>query len=163
MQNKPSKKTYYIGELSKKFNLSQRAIRFYEEMGLISPSRTSGGFRVYSECDVFVLKTILTLKELGMSICEIKSLFLPKSERSSFSMAALRLALSSRREGFSMKAREFANNVLKIDEILQTLSSCSCCVEDQGDANCKSCLDKRSSNGEELLPIIDPIIQTSEA
>lgn len=47
---------FQIGELSEKAGVSKRTIRYYEELGLIKPSRiTSGGFRLYSINDMLQL------------------------------------------------------------------------------------------------------------
>ena len=43
--------TYSISELAGEFDISTRTIRFYEEKGLISPERTSGGQRIYTRRD----------------------------------------------------------------------------------------------------------------
>ena len=57
--------TYAIGELAREFDITPRSIRFYEEQGLMSPSRT-GQNRVYLNKDRVRLKLILRGKR---SIC----------------------------------------------------------------------------------------------
>jgi len=65
-----------IGELSEATGLTQRTIRYYEELGLLPPpERTQGDFRVYTEQDVRRLREIARLKELlGFSLAEIKQI-----------------------------------------------------------------------------------------
>lgn len=67
--------TYPIGELSKMVNLSQRTIRYYEEIGLLqSIRRIEHGKRVYTDDDVRRLKFINRLKVLGLSLSEMVAL-----------------------------------------------------------------------------------------
>ncbi|XOV77726.1 MAG: MerR family DNA-binding transcriptional regulator [Aestuariibacter sp.] len=67
-------RTYSIGELSKEFDITPRSIRFYEEQGLLSPTR-NGQNRIYSNKDRVRLKLILRGKRLGFSLAETKTLF----------------------------------------------------------------------------------------
>ena len=67
-------KTFTISDLSKEFDVTPRAIRFYEDQGLISPSR-KGRRRIYKERDRIRLKLILRGKRLGFSLSEIKDIF----------------------------------------------------------------------------------------
>lgn len=64
-------KRYKIGEISQLSGLTLRTIRYYEEMGLLSAGRTSGGQRFYSDQDLVYLKRIIELKSLGFSLEEI--------------------------------------------------------------------------------------------
>ncbi|WP_348679951.1 MerR family transcriptional regulator, partial [Alcanivorax profundi] len=65
------KKTYSIGELAREFDVTTRTIRFYEDQGLVSPSRR-GQTRIYSPADRVTLKLILRGKRLGVSLAESK-------------------------------------------------------------------------------------------
>ena len=67
------KKTYSIGELAREFDVTTRTIRFYEDQGLVSPSRR-GQTRIYSPADRVTLKLILRGKRLGSSLAESKEL-----------------------------------------------------------------------------------------
>jgi DNA-binding transcriptional MerR regulator len=67
--------TYTIGELSRMVNLTQRTIRYYEEIGLLhSVRRIENGKRVYTDDDVRRLKFINRLKMLGLSLAEMVEL-----------------------------------------------------------------------------------------
>ena len=64
--------TYTIGELSRMVNLTQRTIRYYEEIGLLhSVRRIENGKRVYTDDDVRRLKFINRLKMRGLSLAEM--------------------------------------------------------------------------------------------
>lgn len=66
--------TFSIGELSKDFDVTPRSIRFYEEQGLLAPTRV-GQSRVYNKKDRVRLKLVLRGKRLGFSLGETKTLF----------------------------------------------------------------------------------------
>ena len=68
--------TYRIGDLAREFDLTPRAMRFYEDMGLLTPERagTGGSQRVYSSRDRVRLKLTLRAKRLGLSLTEAKAL-----------------------------------------------------------------------------------------
>ncbi|HEY1393195.1 MAG TPA: MerR family DNA-binding transcriptional regulator [Methylibium sp.] len=68
--------SYSIGELAREFDLTTRAIRFYEDCGLLSPERRgpNGRIRVYSARDRTRLKLTLRGKRLGLSLAEVKEL-----------------------------------------------------------------------------------------
>jgi DNA-binding transcriptional MerR regulator len=65
--------TFTIGELAREFDLTTRAIRFYEDCGLITPQR-SGRNRVYTQRDRTRLKLTLRGKRLGLTLAEVKDL-----------------------------------------------------------------------------------------
>ena len=64
-----------VGELSKQTGISVKTLHHYDEMNLLNPSlRSDSGHRVYSQKDLLRLQKILTLKELGISLGEIKEI-----------------------------------------------------------------------------------------
>jgi DNA-binding transcriptional MerR regulator len=65
--------TFSIGELARDFGLTTRAIRFYEDCGLLRPAR-AGKNRVYSARDRARLTLTLRGKRLGLKLAEIKDL-----------------------------------------------------------------------------------------
>lgn len=66
--------TFSISELSKEFSITTRSIRFYEDEGLLEPTR-KGQSRIYSRRDRVRLMLILRGKRLGFSLAEIRVLF----------------------------------------------------------------------------------------
>jgi DNA-binding transcriptional MerR regulator len=64
-------KTYSISDLSRYFDVTPRAIRFYEDQGLLSPERINAQ-RVYNDGDFIRLKLILRGKRIGFSLAELK-------------------------------------------------------------------------------------------
>jgi DNA-binding transcriptional MerR regulator len=65
--------TYTIAELAREFDLTPRAIRYYEDQGLITPAR-AGVQRVYTKRDRTRLKLTQRGKRLGLSLAEIREL-----------------------------------------------------------------------------------------
>jgi DNA-binding transcriptional MerR regulator len=68
--------TYSISDLAREFDLTTRAIRFYEDMGLLKPERSGPGGRnrVYSGRDRTHLKLTLRAKRLGLSLTEARDI-----------------------------------------------------------------------------------------
>ncbi len=68
--------TFTISELAREFDVTPRAIRFYEDRGLLAPRRAGAGGRqrVYAQRDRTRLKLTLRGKRLGLSLSEIRDL-----------------------------------------------------------------------------------------
>src|SRR6478609_11271460 len=68
--------TYTISDLAREFDLTTRAMRFYEDMGLLQPERSgpAGRNRVYSARDRTRLKLTLRAKRLGLSLTEARDI-----------------------------------------------------------------------------------------
>ena len=71
-----SSSTYSISDLAREFDLTTRAMRFYEDMGLLQPQREGAGGRnrVYTARDRTRLKLTLRAKRLGLSLTEAKEI-----------------------------------------------------------------------------------------
>ncbi|MCA9537885.1 MAG: MerR family transcriptional regulator [Myxococcales bacterium] len=70
-----TKEQMTIGQLAKRVDKTPRALRLYEEMGLIVPAgRSEGGFRLYGEDALARLQWILELVELGLPLAEIQNM-----------------------------------------------------------------------------------------
>ena len=65
--------TYSISDLARELDITTRAIRFYEEQGMLAPERR-GQERVYSAKDKVTLKLILRGKRIGFSLAECREL-----------------------------------------------------------------------------------------
>ena len=72
--DRKSMPTYTITELATEFAITPRTIRFYEDQGLLSPTREGSGHRIYAARERTRLKLALRGKRLGLSLAEIKSL-----------------------------------------------------------------------------------------
>jgi DNA-binding transcriptional MerR regulator len=67
------RETYTISDLSSEFDVTARALRFYEDQGLIAPER-QGLSRIYSKRDRARLAWILRAKRVGFSLAEIREM-----------------------------------------------------------------------------------------
>ncbi|WP_372592802.1 MerR family transcriptional regulator [Actinotalea sp.] len=66
---------HQIGEVAERTGLSLRTIRYYEEVGLVTPAtRSQGGFRLYGEVDVARLELVKRMKPLDFSLEEMRDL-----------------------------------------------------------------------------------------
>ncbi|MDD2900280.1 MAG: MerR family transcriptional regulator [Desulfuromonadaceae bacterium] len=64
-----------ISDLAEKLNITTRTIRLYEKMGLVEPpKRTEGKVRYYEKGDIKRFKFVLKVKQLGLSLEEMKEL-----------------------------------------------------------------------------------------
>lgn len=102
----PKPEQWTIAQLAREFALTTRAIRFYEDQGLITPERR-GSRRIYHARDRVRLKLILRGKRLGMSLAEIREILdlydADKTERSQLErfvevLASRRSLLEQQRE-----------------------------------------------------------------
>ncbi|MBZ5203062.1 MerR family transcriptional regulator [Planomicrobium chinense] len=107
------------GELSKLLNVSVRTIRYYDQIGLVEPSKKeAGGKRLYSKEDILNLQKILLLKSLNLSLEDSRQILAEQS------MAAVLLAhkaiLKEEIERFhaSLKHTQSLLNILDLQESL---------------------------------------------
>ncbi len=80
-----------IGEMAKLFGVTLRALRFYEDKGLISPKR-DGSTRLYTRRDKARLKLILLGRKIGFSLRDVKQI-MDLYDPSGTNMKQLRLTL----------------------------------------------------------------------
>jgi DNA-binding transcriptional MerR regulator len=110
--------TYSISDLAREFALTTRAIRFYEESGLVTPRR-NGRARVYGERERVRIKLILRGKRLGLALSEIRELLdLYEVARNERAQIAKFLALLADRRARLFQQKEDIDAVLaEIDGI----------------------------------------------
>ena len=64
---------YTIQKLAHLAGISTRTLRYYDQIGLLSPARTNeAGYRIYGAKEVDVLQQILFYKEMGLELARIK-------------------------------------------------------------------------------------------
>ena len=123
--------TYTITELAHEFDITPRAIRFYEDQGLLSPAREGAGGRnrVYAARERTRLKLTLRGKRLGLTLLEIKSLVdmydSPKDtagqlERFQAVLARHREMLEQQREDIEVTLAEILVHELECIRLLKT-------------------------------------------
>lgn len=109
---------YTIRDLAKEFDLTTRAIRFYEDLGLLQPNRRGPGgrVRVYSARDRTRLRLTLRAKRLGLSLTEAKELIdMYDSPRDTAAQLQRFLqVLAEHRRGLEQQLAELQANVSEV-------------------------------------------------
>jgi DNA-binding transcriptional MerR regulator len=109
--------TYSISELAKEFDITTRTIRFYEDKGLLSPSR-QGQTRIYSAGDRIILKLILRGKRLGFSLeqsGEIIKMYDPASNNQE-QLTRLVESIRTKREQLELQRHDIEIMMLDLQE-----------------------------------------------
>ena len=108
--------TYSISQLAREFALTTRAIRFYEDEGLLAPQR-NGRVRIYAERERVRIKLILRGKRLGLALSEIAELLdmyeVSRNERGQLSRFLLLLA--ERRARLLQQKEDIAATLAEIE------------------------------------------------
>ena len=109
--------TFTIGELAREFDLTTRAIRFYEDMGLLAPRR-AGLQRIYTARDRARLTLTLRAKRLGLKLTEAKEILdMYDSPRDTAAQLQRFLGvLGSHREQLEEQLAELQANLAEIRE-----------------------------------------------
>ena len=81
MDNSESK-PIQIGQLAKSLNITPRTIRYYEDIGLITPLRSANGYRAFRESDLHKLAFLARARGLGFSIEDCRKLLALYEDRS---------------------------------------------------------------------------------
>jgi DNA-binding transcriptional MerR regulator len=122
--------SYTITELAREFDVTPRAIRFYEDQGLLAPTRAGAGGRqrVYSQRDRTRLKLTLRGKRLGLSLQQIRELVdmyesrkdeQPQARRFLAVLAQHRAALEQQREDIEVTLAEIARHEAECRRLLK--------------------------------------------
>lgn len=116
-------RTYSISELAAEFDISPRAIRYYEERGLLAPRRSAGNQRVYTRGDRRRLKLILRGKRLGFSLDEIAEMIgMPETDLTEVEQIRRSLAYGrSKLEEIARRKKELAELEQDIRATMETL------------------------------------------
>ena len=90
---------YHTGQFAQKASVSIRTLRYYDKVGLLSPSLyTEAGYRLYTDADFLRLQQILALKFLGFSLDEIKHYLCIGPTILKESLALQRIMMQEKRE-----------------------------------------------------------------
>ncbi|WP_234117311.1 effector binding domain-containing protein [Clostridium hydrogenum] len=133
-----------ISEVSKKFSVSTRTLRYYEKIGLMESVKKDGyAYRTYDESAIIRLQQIIVLRKLRIPLKEI-SLIL-ESERASTAV-----------EIFQNKLNEISNEVSSLSTIKLVLEELSAHLRENSGVE----VSKRIMNNEEILKIVDSLTVT---
>ena len=98
-----AKTTWKVGELAKSTGLSVRTLHYYDEIGLLLPSQHTGsGHRLYTEADVARLQQVVSLRDLGFSLEQVREFLDRPGARP---QQVMRLHITRLREQMEMQRR----------------------------------------------------------
>lgn len=124
-------RTYTISQLAREFEVTPRALRFYEDKGLLTPRR-EGMNRVYSHRDRARLQLILRGKRVGLSLIEIKDILdLYKVDQRAQAQTALKsykariVALEAQREDIDAAIETLTDSIKQLETFLSKPASAS--------------------------------------
>ncbi|MBM73946.1 MAG: hypothetical protein CMK59_00990 [Proteobacteria bacterium] len=149
------KALYKIGELSKKTGKTHRALRLYEDIGLLKPhQRTQSGYRLYAEEALVQIRWIERLQTLGFSLPEIQRFVeeLRQQVKGVDLMNALRLFYVAKQEEINRTIEQLQLLQMELEKTLEFLSVCDGCHSKETLLGCLNCQkhDKDQSNWNEL-------------
>lgn len=113
--------TYSISDLSREFDITTRSIRFYEDQGLLAPTRR-GQTRIYSKGDRVRLRLIMRGKRLGFSLAEIKEtidLYDTTHGKSVIQLQQLLAIIDQKKQALDQQARDIAESQRELEDTRQ--------------------------------------------
>lgn len=149
-----------IGDFARLAGTNLRTLRYYEELGLLSPChRSQGGFRYYRQTDVNRVQMIRDLQELGLQLDRIRELISRRGEGESGQkfVARMRLALTEQDRMLSERLRSIGEQRQRIQVALLKLNECQTCANSPCAENnhCEPC----STSGEHLPDHLSALYQ----
>ncbi|WP_293682705.1 MerR family DNA-binding transcriptional regulator [uncultured Phenylobacterium sp.] len=121
---RPPYRTYSITQLCREFGATPRALRFYEEQGLLAPARRDTS-RVYSYKDRARLQMILNGRRVGLSIAEIRDILDLYDEEGEAAQSAEALRV------FKHRIEQLEAQRVEVDEAITTLKAAADRLERQ--------------------------------
>jgi len=139
-----SKKLLKIGEFARAAGTNLRTLRYYDELGLITPaSRSEGGFRYYRPTDVHRVHLIHDLQELGLHLDKIRELMgsRQRTEKRAAMLERVRAALSEHAALLAERMRTLESQRERVSMALGQLDSCEDCTYAPAEKNnfCEPC------------------------
>lgn len=157
----PAARELKIGDLAKATGKSARALRLYEEMGLLTPgTRTAGGFRVYGPEAVDRVRWISQLQELGFTLSDVQDMV-----KATASEGIPKEAMSRLQKQFRDKLSELNHQLERLTTLraevagaLHYLEGCGVCsTESEGPSACVSC----DEHGDHAPSLVRGVTQTA--
>ncbi|MDO6708585.1 MerR family transcriptional regulator [Photobacterium sp. 1_MG-2023] len=112
----------YIGEVSQRTGLSAKAIRLYEEMGLIRTLPRVNRYRTYSETDIEVLQLIAEAKQLGVTLNRLKGVI--RYQHGVVDWARIHQFLKDVRGELMAERQRLNAQIQQVEHCLATIHTC---------------------------------------
>lgn len=150
------KPLYKIGDVADMLATSIRAIRFYEEEGLLAPHRSEGGTRLYSDRHIARLRAILQMADSGYSLGTIRGLAQIREQHRTGedSQRAVTHQLGEILTGIDEQVQRLQALASQIKYARATVKKCAGCGNEPSTEGCPSCPVRRKLPEIELLNLI---------
>ncbi|MCM3741584.1 MerR family transcriptional regulator [Oceanobacillus luteolus] len=124
---------YLVGQLSKITDVSVRTLHYYDEIGLLTPSKKSDtGYRYYTKDDLIKLQQIIVLKKLGFKLSQIKPMILENTKTTK---------VETWKQVFEMEIGKIQEEKQRLDALEQSLHGVLHALELTGDVSTQFILD----------------------
>lgn len=136
------RETLSTGDMARLSNSTLRTVRFYEEEGLIEPQgRSEGGHRQFAPTELAKLQLALDLREAGLSIGDIKSLFELKSACNSPEDATEKMSniLEGQIEEMQKKISKLRGLREELTSMVEVIANCRSCENPEFPLRCTDC------------------------
>jgi DNA-binding transcriptional MerR regulator len=133
-----------IGQLARKTGKTVRALHLYEEMGLLNPARSEGGFRLYGPDELARVYWIGKLQKIGFKLAQIQGLLeaVGQSKNAPGAMDGVRSLFQSKLEQTRARLATLQQLEKDLSESLEYLEACHFCTEPATSA-CVDCAGER--------------------
>ena len=130
------------GDMARLSESTLRTVRFYEEAGLLEPVRRStGAHRLFHRRELSKLRLALDLREGGLSVQDVKSLFCLKADCTSPEEASQRMStvLNEKIECMQKKIAKLHQLRKELSEMIAAISECETCEDRSFPLGCGKC------------------------
>lgn len=145
-----------IGEVAEQLGTTPRALRFYEEEGLVTARRTVGGTRLYSTGDIARFRAILKLAHAGVPLTLIKDLSTTRDNFSSGEQASQNI--HSILTTLQIKIQEQTKALIKLEmelsDAAKTIQGCFKCTNPPTRRGCPECPVNQHLESSEILNLL---------
>ena len=157
-------KLYRVGDLAKKLGKTARALRFYEQLGLLLPqARTPAGYRLYSEDALIQVQWIEQLQGMGFSLGDIKKFLegLDQAHSRPSKMNQIRSFYEERLRETRDQIQKLIALEQELEYSLSTLDPCTRCDTSAQEHHCHGCLQETLAKQQntDLPAVLIPVVQ----
>lgn len=153
---KDQQQLFKIGNVADAVGTTIRAVRYYEEEGLIIPLRSEGGTRLYSQPHIDRLRAILRMTENGFPLAIIKTLAETRQQHrtGNDSQQAISKQLDQMLEGIHAQVKQLQGLSKLIGATRNTVQRCAGCKNKPTSKGCPDCPVKKHLADIELLNLV---------
>ena len=147
-----------IGDLAAAIGVTTQTVRYYEELGLVAPSRTKGGTRVYSTSDMDRLRAIQRLVRLDTPLATLSALARARPTSPTGDIASRRVhgLLDSLAAEVAERLRRYQELSVEVEAALHLVRQCFGCERPPTTAGCQGCAVAETSRPPVLRDLVWP-------